>query len=200
MVMFQIRTHFLRNVSKRQYRGRFRNATLTHVWCCNDLNSLIWQSRGQHFWFPNCWLFPPRLYFLGYGFYTVDQLLLLHVQLNITEDINKRCPKKMSLFNRAWKSFIFRRVVIPDHGAVGMSAGDSWHACYHAWPRFTTHATLSFAYPRSVMSTCGFDYEFVAKVPREYICPICECPMRGPVQTKCGHRFCKRCLTKAMKR
>ena len=113
MVMFQIRTHFLRNVSKRQYRGRFRNATLTHVWCCNDLNSLIWQSRGQHFWFPNCWLFPLRLYFLGYGFYTVDQLLLLHVQLNITEDINKRCPKKMSLFNRAWKSFIFRRVVIP---------------------------------------------------------------------------------------
>lgn len=108
MVMFQIRTHFLRNVSKIQYRGRFRNATLTHVWCCNDLNSLIWQSRGQHFWFPNCWLFPPRLYFLGYGFYTVDQLLLLHVQLNITEDINKRCPKKMSLFNRAWKSFIFR--------------------------------------------------------------------------------------------
>ncbi|KAK3735480.1 hypothetical protein QZH41_020535 [Actinostola sp. cb2023] len=46
----------------------------------------------------------------------------------------------------------------------------------------------------------GYDYEFVVKVPDEYICTICHLTMRKPVQTKCGHRFCKACLDEYNKR
>ncbi|XP_031571408.1 TNF receptor-associated factor 5-like [Actinia tenebrosa] len=46
----------------------------------------------------------------------------------------------------------------------------------------------------------GYSYEFVSKVCDEYICRICELPMRKPVQTKCGHRFCQECLLEANKR
>ncbi|XP_068751773.1 TNF receptor-associated factor 5-like isoform X2 [Montipora capricornis] len=46
----------------------------------------------------------------------------------------------------------------------------------------------------------GYEYTFVREVSPEYCCPICECPMREPVQTKCGHRFCKECLEKSLKR
>ncbi|XP_078352421.1 TNF receptor-associated factor 4-like [Oculina patagonica] len=45
----------------------------------------------------------------------------------------------------------------------------------------------------------GFEYAFVNEVLQEYLCPICHCPMREPVQTKCGHRFCKHCLEQYMK-
>ncbi|KAK3739692.1 hypothetical protein QZH41_000738 [Actinostola sp. cb2023] len=45
----------------------------------------------------------------------------------------------------------------------------------------------------------GYDYEFVVKVPDEYICTICHLTMRKPVQTKCGHRFCKACLEESNK-
>ncbi|XP_068682704.1 TNF receptor-associated factor 6-like isoform X1 [Montipora foliosa] len=46
----------------------------------------------------------------------------------------------------------------------------------------------------------GYDLSFVREVPAEYLCPICDCPMRDPVQTKCGHRFCKVCLEKSFTR
>jgi hypothetical protein len=46
----------------------------------------------------------------------------------------------------------------------------------------------------------GYEYEFVLDVPDEYICQICFSPMWKPVQTKCGHRFCKDCLEEANRR
>jgi len=46
----------------------------------------------------------------------------------------------------------------------------------------------------------GYDYELVVKVPDEYICTICHLTMKKPVQTKCGHRFCKACLDEYNKR
>ena len=46
----------------------------------------------------------------------------------------------------------------------------------------------------------GYDYEFVLQVPEDYICSICQLTMRKPVQTECGHRFCKGCLDAALKR
>jgi hypothetical protein len=45
----------------------------------------------------------------------------------------------------------------------------------------------------------GYDYEFISVVSDEYFCSICAFPMRKPVQTKCGHRFCKGCLDEANK-
>ncbi|XP_028512614.1 TNF receptor-associated factor 6 [Exaiptasia diaphana] len=46
----------------------------------------------------------------------------------------------------------------------------------------------------------GYDYQFVVQVPEDYICSICYLTMRKPVQTRCGHRFCKDCLDAALKR
>ncbi|KAK6191949.1 hypothetical protein SNE40_003519 [Patella caerulea] len=42
----------------------------------------------------------------------------------------------------------------------------------------------------------GFDYEFVPKPDSMYECVICLLVLREPQQTKCGHRFCKACITK----
>ena len=46
----------------------------------------------------------------------------------------------------------------------------------------------------------GYDYEFVDDVPEDYECGICFHPMKNPVQTHCGHRFCSECLETAMRR
>ena len=40
------------------------------------------------------------------------------------------------------------------------------------------------------------DLVFVPSRDEKYDCPICLCFLREPLQTKCGHRFCKRCIEK----
>ena len=52
----------------------------------------------------------------------------------------------------------------------------------------------------SLLLPCGFEYEFVSAVFDEYYCLICQLPLRVPVLTRCGHRYCKECLDEAMKR
>ena len=37
---------------------------------------------------------------------------------------------------------------------------------------------------------------FIPKRDEKYDCPICLLVLREPVQTKCGHRFCRRCIEK----
>ena len=46
----------------------------------------------------------------------------------------------------------------------------------------------------------GYEYDFVSIVFDEYHCLICQLPLREPVLTRCGHRYCKRCLNEAIKR
>ena len=46
----------------------------------------------------------------------------------------------------------------------------------------------------------GYEYEFISSVFEEYHCHICHLPLREPVLTRCGHRYCKKCLDEAIKR
>ncbi|CAG0879702.1 unnamed protein product [Darwinula stevensoni] len=41
----------------------------------------------------------------------------------------------------------------------------------------------------------GYSYEFVEPLDARYECPICLQCMKDPVQTGCGHRFCRDCIT-----
>ncbi|KAG8450817.1 hypothetical protein GDO86_003184 [Hymenochirus boettgeri] len=41
----------------------------------------------------------------------------------------------------------------------------------------------------------GFDYKFLEKLRRKFLCPLCGKAMREPVQVStCGHRYCDTCL------
>ncbi|XP_066280948.1 TNF receptor-associated factor 3-like [Branchiostoma lanceolatum] len=44
----------------------------------------------------------------------------------------------------------------------------------------------------------GFDADFVKKPDERYICPVCELVLREPVQTGCGHRYCKFCINQKL--
>ena len=41
---------------------------------------------------------------------------------------------------------------------------------------------------------CGYDDDFVSPVDDDLQCSICFLPLREPVLTRCGHRFCGECL------
>ena len=50
----------------------------------------------------------------------------------------------------------------------------------------------------SVMKS-GFDTaRFVTQILKRHECPICLLAMRDPVQTECGHLFCRGCLETAL--
>ena len=40
----------------------------------------------------------------------------------------------------------------------------------------------------------GYDVKCVETVPNNCECSICNLILRKPVQTACGHRFCRDCL------
>ena len=46
----------------------------------------------------------------------------------------------------------------------------------------------------------GFEAYFVSDLLKRHECPICLLAMRNPVQTECGHLFCKECLEPILKR
>ena len=46
-----------------------------------------------------------------------------------------------------------------------------------------------------------YAFECLEDVDRDYICIICELPMREPqLIPKCGHSFCKTCLEEVIRR
>ena len=46
----------------------------------------------------------------------------------------------------------------------------------------------------------GYKENFVATVEDDVKCSVCNLPLREPVQTRCGHRFCRECLEEATRR
>ncbi|XP_066911274.1 TNF receptor-associated factor 6-like isoform X2 [Clytia hemisphaerica] len=49
------------------------------------------------------------------------------------------------------------------------------------------------------VSLQGFDEHFDPPPPDVYECPICLLVLRMPMQTECGHRFCKSCILKVIR-
>ena len=46
----------------------------------------------------------------------------------------------------------------------------------------------------------GYDDNFINPVDDDLQCSICFLPLREPVLTRCGHRFCRECLEQHWKR
>jgi len=46
----------------------------------------------------------------------------------------------------------------------------------------------------------GYDAKFKHPLLKRHECPICLYAMKVPVQTECGHLFCKECLEPVLKR
>ena len=46
----------------------------------------------------------------------------------------------------------------------------------------------------------GYEVKFVNVLLKRHECPICLFAMKTPVQTECGHLFCKECLEPVLKR
>ena len=46
----------------------------------------------------------------------------------------------------------------------------------------------------------GYEDDFVSEVERDLECSICHFPLKDPVLTRCGHRFCKECLEENFRR
>jgi hypothetical protein len=44
----------------------------------------------------------------------------------------------------------------------------------------------------------GYDCKFVHPLLKRHECPLCQLAMRNPMQTECGHIFCKECLEPAL--
>lgn len=47
---------------------------------------------------------------------------------------------------------------------------------------------------------CGYDDVFLSAFDEDFQCRICDLPLREPVLTRCGHRFCRQCLEQYMLR
>ncbi|XP_075693160.1 TNF receptor-associated factor 6 [Rhinoderma darwinii] len=45
----------------------------------------------------------------------------------------------------------------------------------------------------------GYDVEFDPPLENKYECPICLMALREPLQTPCGHRFCRACIIKSIR-
>ena len=54
--------------------------------------------------------------------------------------------------------------------------------------------------PRKLQLPSGYDEEFVNEVEDDFICLICHLPLKEPVLTRCGHRFCRACFEEHLRR
>lgn len=59
---------------------------------------------------------------------------------------------------------------------------------------------LRIAEASSIQVPSGYDEEFVCRVEEDLECSICHQPLKEPVLTRCGHRFCKECIEEHFRR
>ena len=45
----------------------------------------------------------------------------------------------------------------------------------------------------------GFEADFVFQLEDKHRCPVCLLALREPMQTNCGHRFCRSCIKQVTK-
>ena len=56
----------------------------------------------------------------------------------------------------------------------------------------------SSRFPERLQSE-GYDEYFDPPLENKYECPICLLGLREPVQTLCGHRFCRGCILRSIR-
>ena len=94
--------------------------------------------------------------------------------------------------------------VILSRSRVGVGVGGLWGP-----PKRNPFGLLALARAKTEIQMAevrmnplpsGYEYEFISTVLDDHHCLICHLPLREPVQTRCGHRFCKKCLNEAIRR
>ena len=65
--------------------------------------------------------------------------------------------------------------------------------------RETSHEPRIELPPHDEPKSEGYDDYFDPPLERQYECPICLLGLREPVQTSCGHRFCKECILRSIR-
>ena len=68
-------------------------------------------------------------------------------------------------------------------------------------PSFEGSAATEFRYPSVEVEprSEGYDEYFDPPLESKYECPICLLGLREPVQTSCGHRFCRGCIVRSIR-
>ncbi|KAL9954839.1 hypothetical protein ACROYT_G042420 [Oculina patagonica] len=70
----------------------------------------------------------------------------------------------------------------------------------HRWSENLAPLASAEQPPEGHQLLSGYEDEFVNAVDEDLTCPVCKLPLRSPVLTSCGHRFCKGCIDELCKR
>src|SRR6218665_4161075 len=59
--------------------------------------------------------------------------------------------------------------------------------------------SMEASYGITALSPKGYPIEIFSEVNAKYLCSICNLTLKNPVQSFCGHRFCKECFEHKMR-
>ena len=67
------------------------------------------------------------------------------------------------------------------------------------YKNFTNTKQITRVFLSQSLQMSGYNCKFVYPLLKRHECPECHLAMRDPVQTECGHLFCKECLEPILK-